>query len=88
MKQDHQGKLVVLGGVDGPDENEIRALVRNDGFHLSSCAFAATNAVAERELICELHWRAKPGESKVPETVYRLAAREGVIRVAWTPQAR
>jgi hypothetical protein len=87
MKQDHQGRLLVISNACGPDEHEIRTTLQADGFRISACAFAA-QAARERELNCELHWRARPDETKVPESVYRLAARAGVIRVTWTPQPR
>jgi putative Mg2+ transporter-C (MgtC) family protein len=87
MKQDHQGRLLVVSVTGGPEEDEICAMLRNDGFRISSCGFAA-EAAGERELSCELHWRARPHETKVPESVYRLTTRTGVIRVTWTPQPR
>lgn len=37
---------------------------------------------------CELQWRARPDETKVPGPVDRFMAGEGVVRVAWTPEAR
>jgi putative Mg2+ transporter-C (MgtC) family protein len=88
MKQDRQGRLLVMSGAGGPDEDEIRAMLRNGGFRISSCAFTTAEAAGERELSCELHWRARPDETRVPESVYRLAARTGVSRVTWTPQTR
>lgn len=88
MKQDRQGRLLVVSGAGGPDENEIRAILRNGDFRISSCAFTTAEAAGQRELTCELHWRARRDETKVPESVYRLAARTGVSRVSWTPQAR
>jgi hypothetical protein len=40
------------------------------------------------ELKCELHWRSKIDDTKIPEAVYGLRARGGVLRVEWTPQTR
>ena len=88
MKQDRQGRLLVVSGPGGPDENEIRAMLRNGDFRISSCALALGGASGERELTWDLRWRARPDETKVPESVYRLADRTGVTRVTWTPQAR
>src|SRR5262245_6463814 len=39
MKQDRQGRLVVVTGSSGPDENEIRAIVQTDAFTVSSCGY-------------------------------------------------
>ena len=88
MKQDHEGKLVIITGAAGPSEGEIRAILQDDGFRISSCGVAMADDVGDRELTCELPWRARQDETGVPESIYRLAARAGVARVAWTPQAR
>jgi putative Mg2+ transporter-C (MgtC) family protein len=88
MKQDRQGKLLVVSGLVGPDEDEIRRTLQNGGFRISSCAFAAALGAETWELSCDLHWQAKPYDTEVPEAVRLLTAREGVIRIAWTPQAK
>lgn len=88
MKQDRQGKLLIVTGLAGPKENEIRAVLENGGFQISSCAFSATNGADNRELNCELQWRSHDHNNKVPDFVHRLTAREGVLRVSWMPQNR
>jgi putative Mg2+ transporter-C (MgtC) family protein len=88
MKQDHQGKLLVVTDVTGPDEDEIRGILQNGGFRISSCAFATELGAGSRELSCDLHWRARPHDTKVPEAVHLLTAHGGVLRVAWTPQTK
>jgi len=37
-----QGKLVIVAGLSGPDEDEIRGILQNAGFRISSFAVAAT----------------------------------------------
>jgi putative Mg2+ transporter-C (MgtC) family protein len=88
IKQDHQAQLLIVTGPSGPEENEIRAILENSGFRISSCAFGASQGTENRELNWELHWRAKPYVMAVPEVVHLLMARPGVARVAWTPGAR
>ena len=88
LKQDHQGRLLIVTGADGPDEDEIRAVIRNNGFRISSCGFVGDDNSGVRELNWALRWRARPDETKVPDSIYRLAARTGVIRIVWTPLAR
>lgn len=92
IKQDQQGRLVIVAGPAGPKEDEIRAILQNDGFRISSCAFGTAAAFAtdtgKYQLSCELKWRARPDETKVPAAVRQLTACEGVIRVAFSPQAR
>lgn len=88
MKQDHQAKLLIVTGVAGPSEDEIRAILQNGGFRISACAFGATQGAGSRELSWDLHWQAKPYVTAVPEAVHMLMGRQGVVRVAWTPLTR
>jgi putative Mg2+ transporter-C (MgtC) family protein len=88
MKQDHQGKLLIVTGASGPSDGEIRGTLENAGFQILSCAFATARDADSSELSCELHWRAKPYTTDIPEAIRLLTAREGVVRIAWTPQAR
>lgn len=87
-KEDRHAKLRVVSGTGGPDENEIRDILRNDGFRISSAAFASAGPAGESELTCELHWRARADNTAVPESAYGLADRTGVSRVTWTPRTR
>ena len=86
LKQDWRGKLLIVTSQVGPEEDEIRAILQDDGFEITRCAFAAA-AGTNRELSCELQWRARGTDTKVPQSVRRLTACDGVVRIAWTPQA-
>jgi putative Mg2+ transporter-C (MgtC) family protein len=88
LKQDHQGKLVIVTVPSGPDENEIRGILQNAGFRISTCAFSAKQGAERRVLSCDLHWTAKPYATEIPEFVRTLTSRVGVVRIAWTPQPR
>jgi putative Mg2+ transporter-C (MgtC) family protein len=88
MRQDRQAVLRIVTGGSGPGEEEIRTLLQHSGFQVSSCAFATTHAGESREWNCVVRWQGKPQESTVPEVVRSLITRDGVIRIAWTPQAR
>lgn len=79
---------MVVTGLAGPDEDEIRGILQNAGFRISSFAVAATRGADSRELSCQLQWRARLDETKVPEPVHRFMVRDGVVRVAWTPESR
>src|SRR6202050_2227208 len=50
MQQDHQAQLLIVTGPSGPDEPEIRSILENNGFRISSCAFGASQATENREL--------------------------------------
>jgi putative Mg2+ transporter-C (MgtC) family protein len=88
IKQDRQGRLVVVTGSSGPDESDIRAIVQTGGFSVFSCGYAAEEGSAQREWTCELQWRAVSTESKIPDFVKQLSDRQGVVRIVWTPRAR
>jgi putative Mg2+ transporter-C (MgtC) family protein len=88
MKQDRQGRLVVVTDSFEPDENEIRGVVQTGGFTISSCGYAAEEGSKQREWTCDLRWQAIPADTRIPAFLGRLSARQGVIRVVWTPQAR
>jgi hypothetical protein len=88
MKQDRQGKLVVVSSNGGPDEGEIRAEVQNDGFVIASSAFATAEGTQNWEWSCELRWKATAADTKVPRFVRPLIEGQSVVRLYWTPQAR
>jgi putative Mg2+ transporter-C (MgtC) family protein len=88
MKQDKQGKLVIVADRSGPTEDEIRAILEQGGFHISALGFVASSGAENRELDCDLRWRALAGDTSVPPALALLARREGILRVAWAPQAR
>jgi putative Mg2+ transporter-C (MgtC) family protein len=88
MQQDHQGKLLVAADTSGPSEEEIRSVVQGAGFKIAASYFTATQSSDVRELSCDVQWRAKPGETKIPDFVRALMARAGVARVAWAPQGK
>jgi putative Mg2+ transporter-C (MgtC) family protein len=88
MKQDHQGKLIILMNAAGPDEGELRVLLQTEGFRISAFAFATVPHDNSYEWTCDLRWRARPGDTRVPSWVRQLANRHDVVRLSWTPQTR
>jgi putative Mg2+ transporter-C (MgtC) family protein len=85
MKHDREGTLLVLVNPSGPDEKEIRAAVAQSGLKISSCALACSPEGGSTEITCHLQWRSSPQSTEVPEIVYALGERPGVVRIAWTP---
>ncbi len=86
LSQDHQGTLRIAIKPAGPGEREIRGILQNDGFRIASCGFRGSQT-GERELVCELQWRARPGDTSRQEAIQRLMVRNGVTRIEWAPQA-
>ncbi len=87
MTQDRQGTLFVVTAAAGPDEAELRRILQNDSLRIATFALATTRATANCEMTCVLRWRAKFGDSEIPQSIRRLTVHEGVLRIAWTPQA-
>lgn len=87
MKQDHQGRLLVVTGASGPEEQDILSLVQSGGFRASSFGYAASEA-DQQEWICELRWRATLKDVSAPAFVRQVRATKGVVRISWVPQAR
>jgi putative Mg2+ transporter-C (MgtC) family protein len=85
LRQDHQGTLRIAIEPAGPAEHEIRGILQNDGFRIASCSFRGSQT-GERELVCELQWRARPDDTSRQEALQRLMIRYGVTRVEWAPQ--
>jgi putative Mg2+ transporter-C (MgtC) family protein len=88
MTQDHHGRLVIVMSSGGPDDHELREIIRSDGFEIESCSLSLMQAAGEREMRCHLRWRARSDEVKVPASIYSLGQRAGVSRISWTPQVR
>jgi putative Mg2+ transporter-C (MgtC) family protein len=85
MRQDRQGTLRIVIEAAGPAEREIRAMLQNDGFRIASCGFCGSQS-GEREMFCELQWRARPDDTSLHEVIQRLMVRNGVKRIEWAPQ--
>jgi putative Mg2+ transporter-C (MgtC) family protein len=83
LKQDCHAMLRVSTRVDGPGEDEIRALLRESGMQMRSCGVRYDAQLKRRSLRCELKWRRSGRDTKTPAVVERLAQREGVIRLQW-----
>jgi putative Mg2+ transporter-C (MgtC) family protein len=88
MKQDHLGKLGIVTEASGPTENEIRGLLSAGGFRIRSASITMLHAGADRELNLSLQWRASTDQTEVPEAIETLARYPGVVRLAWSPQAK
>ena len=88
MKSDREGKLAILVNLSGPGEKEIRAMVAQAGFKISSCALQYSPEAGHSEVTCHLRWRAAPDANEVPPIVHTLGGRPGVVSIAWTPEVK
>ncbi len=88
IKQDHLGKLTLVLDASGPGENAIRATLAQADVVVDTCAFTYNPDAQSTELDCNLRWRAAMKDSQIPDVIHGLARSPGVVRIAWTPQAR
>jgi putative Mg2+ transporter-C (MgtC) family protein len=88
MVQDRQATLSIVLDSSGPEESEIRDSLTQAGLAIKACGWTRSPQAHNTELSCTLGWRAKAYQSDTPDVIRKLAARPGVIRIAWTPQAK
>jgi putative Mg2+ transporter-C (MgtC) family protein len=87
IKQDREGPLVVVTAADGLSEREVRAGLSAGDFTLQSCSVVyAPQALTE--LTCQVRWRGRPSDTRVPEFVRELTRHPSISKVSWTPQSR
>jgi putative Mg2+ transporter-C (MgtC) family protein len=86
MKRDRQARLSIVTTPAGPEEHEIRALLLEHSFEITSCGFATTDAGSGRQWTYALRWRAEPRMSRIPDAVSRLTSRDGVVRIEWNQE--
>jgi putative Mg2+ transporter-C (MgtC) family protein len=87
MRRDRLGRLRIVIAADGPEDSEIRDVLKNEGFRVTGCGFSSSGPGEAQEMVCDLQWRARSDETGVPPVMRQLMARCGVTRVEWTPQA-
>jgi putative Mg2+ transporter-C (MgtC) family protein len=84
LRQWREGTLTVLTIDGGPSEQEIRDAALGEKYRINSCC--ATFAPENTELLCQIAWKARPTDSRIPDFVRALAQRKGVLKVTWMPQ--
>ena len=88
MKQDRQGRLVIVAAVSRPDESEIRGVIETHGYTIASCGYLKEERSGLRKWTCDLHWRATPADTGTPDFLARLTAAQRIVRIVWTPRSR
>jgi putative Mg2+ transporter-C (MgtC) family protein len=80
IAQERTGTLLIVTALSGPDEDEIRATLRDRGFRIAACALAVDADAQRNRLKCELRWRSTDGTDRIPDPVYQLRAGRGDSR--------
>ncbi len=85
LRQDRLATLSIVTSENGPAEEEVRAQLSRGDFTIKNCSAVYAPEGRTREMTCEIIWRAKPGETHIPEQIRAISAEPGVIRIAWMP---
>jgi putative Mg2+ transporter-C (MgtC) family protein len=83
MRRTHRGFLAVDLGRDAPSNDEVRSVIVEAGYRISSLAISC--AEERRQLSCRVTWTSRGGATGVPALVERLVARPGILKVDWQP---
>lgn len=87
MKRQQKGTLKVSVSVDGPDQNEVAALLKRAGLSPTSPSLIHERAPAERRSFeWKVQWESKPDESEPPGAIQDLAKRPDIVRLELTRQ--
>jgi putative Mg2+ transporter-C (MgtC) family protein len=83
--QVRSGRLAVVMEGSGPSDEELRALLVGAGIEVTSWGVVTRRRRGEisRAVKCELKWRGRPDESRVPAVIERLVERAGVKDLRW-----
>lgn len=84
FKREQHADLSFVGSEAAPDEAEVRSIIETAGYEIETCS--ACYSEARRELDCIVKWRSAEKAAPAPTFVRTLAARPGVLEVAWRPR--
>jgi hypothetical protein len=71
---------------DGVPEEEVRTMLLASRYHVIASGVIYDRSQNNRELTCELGWRAFPADSEVPSVLQALEQLAGVTKLQWQPQ--
>jgi len=84
--QDRQAILVLTIGPGGLTDEEVRKTIRLAGFQIVSLGLTRDNVEQQRELTCELRWRARSDDTREPALLDDLVRLPGISRMKWSPE--
>lgn len=79
---EHRGNLTVAAAADGPQAEELQALIRDDGYKISSIAVKQGR---QRIVRCRLAWHGRQGPDQLPGLIKTISARKGIVSIRWEP---
>lgn len=83
MRQDHRSTLFLDLEAVGPTDEEIRAVLLEDGCRIAASKVAYSDRAQRREINFDVRWRGPHQENKIPRSLTALAQQPGVRRLEW-----
>jgi putative Mg2+ transporter-C (MgtC) family protein len=85
LSQDRRGILVLSTQTGGPTEEEVRTLLTNAGCWATSWGVAYKGRGEARRCVlrCEVRWRSRPTQVKLPPFLEQLLQHPGMRSVRW-----
>jgi len=86
IPQDRRAILIVAAGPGGPTAEDIRAALEGEGFRLAGYAIDSAPAEGRCTFHCDVRWRGRPTEARLPAWLTGLTQHPGVLQLEWRPQ--
>jgi putative Mg2+ transporter-C (MgtC) family protein len=86
LPQDRYSTLTLTLGRDRPTDEEVAETIRAAGLRVVVQGMYYDATTERRELKCEVRWKAKSGDARIPSIVKELSQLPGVSSLRWTPQ--
>lgn len=83
LYREHRAVLVLAMSEAGPGVDDVRTLVRRDGFKIAN--LSVDYRKSERSLRLHLQWESAHAQTSVPKVLDELRALPGVERLTWHP---
>jgi putative Mg2+ transporter-C (MgtC) family protein len=82
-KQDRFATLNIVAGVHAPAENEMEQAFNLAGYRIKFISVVYDQGAKLRECTCEVRWRGKADETRLPDFVKQFAARFALSKLDW-----
>jgi putative Mg2+ transporter-C (MgtC) family protein len=83
LYREHRAVLVLTATETGPGIEDIRALVKRDGFQIANLSIDYRKS--ERSMRLHLQWTSRHGQTAAPAILDELRALPGIERLTWHP---
>jgi putative Mg2+ transporter-C (MgtC) family protein len=85
MHRERHANLILVCTSTDPSDEEIRGSLGAERFGVESWAVTYADHGKRRRIQCDVRWRAKQDDTRVPGFIAKFAQHAGVMRVRWEP---